>query len=59
MVCSQSYSILGPECGGKRWKNQKNLGRVWHACIASLGRFHMLELISIDAGHFPHSELSL
>ena len=43
MVCSQSYSISGPECGGKRWKNL----------------FHMLEFISIEFGYFPQSELSL
>ena len=31
-------------------KQSKNLGRVKHAYIASLGRFHKLELISIDSG---------
>ena len=27
--------------------------------IASLGRFHMLELISIDSGQFPQSETTI
>ncbi len=37
----------------------KNLGRLWHAYIRTIGRFYKLQLASVDSWRFTQSEYQL